>query len=493
MILQTSNLFSPKAAFATASKKNLPVFNSLHCLFFVKFEKTHLQMKLHFIAYLSLLLLFPVLLSSQTILKDSEIDKMLTEIKAENLETTVRKLVSFGTRHTLSDTKSKTQGIGAAQQWIKSEFDKYALESNGRLTASIGYFTIKADGKRISTDSQLGNVMATLRGTDPADDRIMIISGHLDSRVSDVMNTKSDAPGANDDGSGVAAMMELAKIMSKRKFPFTLIFVAVTGEEQGLYGSRHLAELAKKSKWNVIAMINNDMIGNSFSSETQLRDNTKVRVFSETIPYLETEEETKMRKATNRDNDSPSRLLARYIKTTTNQYVDQLDINLVYRNDRFLRGGDHTPFSQNGFPAIRFCEMNENFDHQHQDVRTENGVKYGDLPEFMDFEYLRKITCSNLAVFSNLAWSPKAPVNVGIEVKKLSNSSTLVWEAPEGKKVFGYQILIRETSSSHWEKTIFVTSTKAEIPYSKDNFFFAVQSIDNLGHASIPVFPIPIR
>lgn len=451
-------------------------------------------MKLHPIIYLSFIFFFsPIITSAQTILKDPEIEKMIAEVKTENLEATVRKLVSFGTRHTLSDTKSKTRGIGAAQRWVKSEFDKYALESNGRLTATIDYFTVKADGKRIANDSQLGNVMATLKGTDPTDDRVMIISGHLDSRVSDVMNAKSDAPGANDDGSGVAAMMELAKIMSKREFPLTLIFVAVTGEEQGLYGARHLAELAKKSKWNVIAMINNDMIGNSLSSGTLLRDNTQVRVFSETIPYLETEEEAKMRKATNRDNDSPSRLLARYIKTTTNQYVDQLDINLVYRNDRFLRGGDHTPFSQNGFPAIRFCEMNENHDHQHQDIRTENGIKYGDLPEFMDFEYLRKISCSNLATFSNLAWSPKAPTNVGIEVKDLTNFSTLIWKAPAGKKVYGYQILIRETASSHWEKTIFVKDTKAEIPYSKDNFFFAVQSIYELGHASIPVFPIPIR
>ena len=451
-------------------------------------------MKLRPIIYLSFIFFFsPIITSAQTILKDPEIDKMIAEVKTENLETTVRKLVSFGTRHTLSDTKSKTRGIRAAQRWLKSEFDKYALESNGRLTATIDYFTVKADGKRITVDSQLGNVMATLKGTDPTDDRVLIISGHLDSRVSDVMNSKSDAPGANDDGSGVAAMMELAKIMSKREFPFTLIFVAVTGEEQGLYGARHLAELAKKSKWNVIAMINNDMIGNSLSSGTLLRDNTQVRVFSETIPYLETEEEAKMRKATNRDNDSPSRLLARYIKTTTNQYVNQLDINLVYRNDRFLRGGDHTPFSQNGFPAIRFCEMNENHDHQHQDIRTENGIKYGDLPDFMDFEYLRKISCSNLAVFSNLGWSPKAPTNVGIEVKELTNFSTLTWKEKKKKKVYGYQILIRETASSHWEKTIFVKDTKAEIPYSKDNFFFAVQSVDELGHASIPVFPIPIR
>ena len=432
-------------------------------------------------------------ISISQVAEDPEIKKMITEVKAENLEATVRKLVSFGTRHTLSDTKSKTKGIGAAQKWVKSEFDKYALESNGRLTSTIDYFTIKADGKRITTDSQLGNVMATLKGTDPNDNRILIISGHLDSRVTNVMNVKSDAPGANDDASGVAAVMELAKIMSKRSFPSTIIFVAVTGEEQGLYGSRHLAEFAKESNWNIIAMLNNDMIGNSLSSGTNLRDNMQVRIFSEAIPYLETEDEAKIRKATNRDNDSPSRLLARYIKIVTEQYVDQLKVKLVYRNDRFLRSGDHTPFSQNGFTAVRFCEMNENFEHQHQDLRTENNIKFGDLPEFMDFDYLRKNTCANLATLANLAWSPKAPVNVGIEVKNLSNSSTLIWNAPDEKVQYGYQILMRETSSPNWEKTFFVKDTKAEIPYSKDNYFFAVQTVDDLGHTSLPVFPIPIR
>ncbi len=429
----------------------------------------------------------------QIAVDDPEIRKMISEVKSENMEATVKKLVSFGTRHTLSDTKSSTRGIGAAQRWVKSEFDNYALVSNGRLTSVIDYFTIKADGKRIKNDSQLGNVMATLKGTEVTDDRVLIISGHLDSRATDVMDSSIDAPGANDDGSGVAAMMELARIMCKREFPFTIIFVAVVGEEQGLYGAKYLADKAKEQKWNVIAMINNDMIGNSLSSGTQLRDNRQVRVFSETIPYLETEAEAKIRKSTNRDNDSPSRQLARYIKTVTNQYVEQLDIKLVYRNDRFLRGGDHTPFSQNGFTAIRFCEMNENFDHQHQTVRKENNTQYGDLPEFMDFEYLRKVACSNLATLSNLAWSPRAPLNIRIEVKDLTNFSTLVWNKPEGKSIYGYNILIRETSSPIWEKSIFVTDTNAEIPYSKDNYFFAVQSIDELGHASLPVFPIPIR
>lgn len=429
----------------------------------------------------------------QVAIYDPEIKKMVSEVSSENMEAIVKKLVSFGTRHTLSDTKSSTRGIGAAQRWVKSEFDNYAKSSNGRLTSEIDYFTIKADGRRIKNDSQLGNVMATLKGTDATDDRVLIISGHLDSRASDVMDSTIDAPGANDDASGVAAMMELARIMCKREFPFTIIFVAVVGEEQGLYGAKHLADKAKDQNWNVIAMINNDMIGNSLSSGTQLRDNTQVRVFSETIPYLETEAEAKIRKSTNRDNDSPSRQLARYIKMVTNQYVEQLDIKLIYRNDRFLRGGDHTPFSQNGFTAIRFCEMNENFDHQHQTVRKENGIQYGDLPEFMDFEYMKKVACSNLATLSNLAWSPKAPKNVGIEVKEVTNFSVLNWNKPEGKPIYGYNILIRETSSPIWEKSIFVKDTKSEIPYSKDNYFFAVQSVDELGHSSLPIFPVPIR
>ncbi len=450
-------------------------------------------MKSTTIICLFLLLLISQTNYAQTTADDPEIKKMVAEVKAENLEATVRKLVSFGTRHTLSDTKSNTRGIGAAQRWVKSEFDKYALESGGRLSSTIDYFMVKADGRRIATDSQLGNVMATLKGTDPSDNRVMIISGHLDSRATDVMDAKSDAPGANDDASGVAAMMELTRIMSKREFPLTLIFVAVTGEEQGLYGARHLAELAKESNWNIVAMLNNDIIGNSLSSDTNLRDNTKVRVFSETIPFLETESEAKMRKATNRDNDSPSRQLARYIKTATNQYVENLDIDLVYRNDRFLRGGDHTPFSQNGFTAVRFCERNENYTQQHQNLRTENNIKYGDLPEYMDFDYLRKVSCSNLATFSNLAWSPKSPTKVEIEAKELTNFSNLMWNAPEGKSVYGYHILIRETSAPHWEKAIFVTGTSAKIPYSKDNYFFAVQSVDELGHSSLPIFPVPIR
>ncbi len=357
---------------------------------------------------------------------DPEIKKMIAEVKPENLQTIVNKLVSFGTRHTLSETKSETRGIGAAQRWVKSEFDKYAVNSNGKLSSNIDYFTLKADNKRITKDTEVANVMATLKGFDPTDDRVLIISGHLDSRATDVMNANIDAPGANDDGSGVAAMMEMCRIMSTRQFPFTLIFVALTGEEQGLYGAKYLAEFAKTNKWNIVAMFNNDMIGNSTSNETGIKDNTQVRIFSESIPFLETDDESKIRKLTGRDNDSPSRQLARYIKNTTNKYVEHLEVKLVYRNDRFLRGGDHTPFMQNGFTAVRFCEMNENYNHQHQDVRNEKNIHFGDLPEYMDFEYLRKVTCANLAAFSNLGLAPKSPVNVGIEIKELTNSTTLL-------------------------------------------------------------------
>ncbi len=446
------------------------------------------------ICFLFLLLFFSASqnLFSQTIF-DPEIKKMVSEIQSESLKNIVNKLVTFGTRHTLSDSKTQNRGIVASQKWVKSEFEKYALESQGRLTSVIDYFNLKADGKRILKDTEVANVMATLKGTNPNDSRVLIISGHLDSRATDVMDAQSDAPGANDDGSGVAAMMEISKIMCKRQFPFTIIFVAVTGEEQGLYGARHLAEFAKTNNWNIVSMLNNDMIGNSLSSGTAIRNNTKVRVFSEAIPFLETESEAKIRKQINRDNDSPSRELARYIKTSTNQYVDQLDIDLVYRNDRFLRGGDHTPFMQNGFTAVRFCEMNENYEQQHQNLRTENGIKYGDLPEFMDFEYLRKVTCANLATLANLALSPFSPTDVGIEIKELTNFSDLVWKASELKVPFGYNILIRETASSHWEKTIFTKDTKIKIPFSKDNYFFGVQAVDELGHCSLPIFPIPVK
>lgn len=448
-------------------------------------------MKKHAFVVISLCLIGMMVstsLWSQNEQADPAIIKMLSNVESARLEATVNKLVSFGTRHALSDTRSDVRGIGAAQRWVKAQFDEYAKKSNGRLTSEIDWFTVKADGKRILNDVKMANVIAVLNGTDPQDNRVLIVSGHLDSRATNIMDTKIDAPGADDDGSGVAAVMELARIMSQQTFPCKIIFAVVSGEEEGLYGSSYLADSAKKAHWNVIAMLNDDMIANSLSSGTGLRENSKVRVFSETIPYVETPEQAKMRKATGAENDSPSRELARYVKSITDQYVPNLNVDLVYRTDRFLRGGDQIPFMQNGFTAVRLCEMDENFDHQHQNVRTENGIEYGDLPKFLDYEYARKITCANLATLSNLAWAPYAPSNVVIEVKDLTNSSTLSWDQPFDAP-YGYQVLLRETSSPQWQKSIFTKNTHITIPYSKDNYFFAVQSVDSLGHASIPVFP----
>lgn len=432
---------------------------------------------------------------SQTVIahRDPEITAMVQDISAEQLEKNIRKLASFGTRHTLSQTESNTEGIGAARNWVKSEFEKYAEESEGRLVVELDAFDVPADGRRITEDARLANVMATLEGTDPEDERILIISGHLDSRASDVMDSNISAPGANDDGSGVAVVMELARVMSKRAFPATIIFVAVSGEEQGLIGARHLAEKAKENNWNIVAMLNNDMVGNSSSSGTNLKDNTQVRVFSEGVPKFETEEMERMRQYTAGENDSKSRQLARYIKEIGERYVAQLEVTLNYRSDRFLRGGDHTPFSQNGFTAVRLTEINENYYQQHQDVRVENGIQYGDLPEFVDFEYARKIAGVNLSTLANLALAPAAPENVGIDVSQLSNESLLKWEDAKGTKPYGYYVLMRETYRPFWEKKIFVKGNEAVLPYSKDNYFFAVQAVDEDGHESLPIFPAPIR
>ena len=428
---------------------------------------------------------------TQIIHRDAEIERMVKEISATNLEKYVRDLAGFRTRHTLSPNNPK-EGISASQQYVLNHFKSFEAASGGRLTSFIDTYTIPADSRRIPTDTQSGNVMATLKGSDPNDDRVFIISAHVDSRALDVMNTKIDAPGANDDGSGVAAVIELARIMSQKSFPSTIIFVAVSGEEQGLKGAAYLAEKAKKENWNLVAMLNNDMIGNSNSSETNINDNTRVRIFSEGVPAAETEQMTAIRRYTNGENDSKSRQLARYMKEVGERYVDQLEVKLVYRNDRFLRGGDHTPFAREGFTAIRVCEMNENYYHQHENVRVENGIQYGDLPEFVDFEYMRKVTGINLASLYSMASAPSEPQSVGIDVRKLSNTSILKWEAPAKGKAKGYYVLMRETDSSTWEKKFYTEENTLTIPYSKDNYFFAVQSVDENGHESMAVFPQPI-
>ncbi|EOZ93699.1 Leucine aminopeptidase-related protein [Indibacter alkaliphilus LW1] len=432
------------------------------------------------------------LAEAQTIIhKNPEIEKMVSEVSAENLEKYVMQLAAFKTRHTLS-ADSEDKGILASQKYVLSLFKSFESEAGGRLSSEIDRFTVEADGRRIPTDSQLGNIMATLKGTDPDDDRVFLISAHIDSRALDVMNTEIDAPGANDDGSGVAAVIELARIMSKRSFPSTIIFVIVSGEEQGLKGAAYLAEKAKNENWNLVAMLNNDMLGNSHSSETNILDNTRVRIFSEGVPMAETEQMSAIRRYTNAENDSKSRQLARYMKELGERYVDQLEVKLIYRNDRFLRGGDHTPFAREGFTAIRVTEMNENYYHQHENVRLEDGIQYGDLPEFVDYEYIRKNAAMNLASLASMASAPSEPQMVGIDVRRLSNTTTLRWEAPATGKAKGYYVLMRETDASMWEKKFYTENMELTIPYSKDNYFFAVQAVGEKGHESMAVFPQPI-
>jgi hypothetical protein len=287
--------------------------------------------------------------------------------------------------------------------------------------------------------------------------------------------------------------MELARVMSKQSYNCTLIFVAMVGEEQGLYGAANLAKRAKEAKWNVAGMITNDIVGNTYGLETDLKDNRSVRIFSEGVSQTETTAQAGTRTNIGSENDGIARQFARYLKEVGERYVDQLDVKLIYRRDRYLRGGDHTPFSQQGFAAIRVTEMNENFNRQHQNVRTENGVDYGDLPDFVDYNYTQKVARMNLAALANLAAGPREPQQVKMQTSELTNKSTLKWEAPKGEKPAGYYVVMRETSSPTWEKKFFVTENQITLNYSKDNYFFGVQSVDADGHESMVVIPLPGR
>ncbi|MGB4848314.1 MAG: M28 family metallopeptidase [Saprospiraceae bacterium] len=428
---------------------------------------------------------------TQTIIqKDPQIEKMVSEVSKDSLQSYIHTLVSFGTRNTLSTQTNPNRGIGAARKWVLSRFNEFAKQSGGRLTAMIDTTTLQKDGKRVDITLLLGNVMATLKGMDTADTRIFIISGHLDNMRSNVMDRTGDAPGADDDASGVAAVLECARIMSKSTFPATIIFVAVSGEEQGLLGSGYMAEKAKQEKWNIEAVLNNDIIGSNNSSETNNISNAKIRVFSEAFSVQDTGKAALNIRSMGLENDGKARQLARYVKEIGERYVDNLEVVMIYRNDRFLRGGDHTPYVQRGFTAVRFTEMNENYYHQHQDVRMENGIQYGDLPEFIDFEYLRKNTAMNLCNLANLAKAPSMPRDVKVDTRKLTNFTNLSWTSAPSGKVKGYYILMRETTSAVWQKKIFTTDLKADLPYSKDNYFFAVQSVSEDGNESLPVVPV---
>ncbi|HVE48127.1 MAG TPA: M28 family peptidase, partial [Casimicrobiaceae bacterium] len=369
---------------------------------------------------------------------DPDIARLVGEMSPERLEKYVRALVGFGTRHSLSSTEDPKRGIGAARRWIRDTLQKCSTDAGGRLNVEFDTFE-QAATPRIPKPATLVNVVATLPGTDSeAKSRTLVVSGHYDSMCSNVMNSECDAPGANDDGSGTALVMELACTFAKRRFPATLVFMTVAGEEQGLLGAAHWARRARDRDQNIEAMITNDIVGNA-QDETGKRDASYVRLFAQGVPAgKELSEEWQRRLETGGENDSPPRALARAIRESAERYVPDLAIKIVYRRDRYLRGGDHIPFLAQGYAAVRFTEAHEDFRHQHQDVRIVDGVQYGDLPEFVDYAYLANVARVNAAALASLARAPAPPSGVRIETTRLENSTTLSWLANRETDLAGY-------------------------------------------------------
>ncbi|PWN71185.1 peptidase M28 [Chryseobacterium phosphatilyticum] len=439
--------------------------------------------------YSFFLILISCTVFSQGHSKDIEIQKYVSQVNEDSLKSYINKLVGFQTRHTLSTIDDPKQGIGAARNWVVEKFKDYAKHSEGRMEVYLQQEDLQPDGKRIDRVVSLGNAIAFLKGKDPDDKRIFLIGGHLDSRVTDVMNRTSAAPGANDDGSGVSAVIEAARILSRSSFPASIIFVAFSGEEQSLLGSKMLSEKIRKENGQLEAVLNNDMIGNPKAGETGELNTRILRVFSEGLPYKDLDQKAMTIRNLGFENDGESRQLARYIKEIAEQYVKGLEIKLIYRNDRFLRGGDHSSFVNNGFPSVRLTEYYENYNHQHQDIRMENNKQFGDLPEFIDFKYLKRNVAVNIAVLANLAKSTSKPERVEMDVKELTNSTTLHWEKPKSGTPVGYYVLARETDSPVWQEKIFTKELSIKIPLSKDNYIFAVQTINQYGNLSVPVIP----
>jgi Zn-dependent M28 family amino/carboxypeptidase len=421
--------------------------------------------------------------------RNPAVQRIVQEISAESLREIVEKLVSFGTRHTLSDTVSATRGIGAARRWIRSEFERYARASNGRMTVEF-HQTIVPPSARVPAPSNVVNVVATLRPKDPgsvAAKRMIVVGGHYDSRAGDPLDAVSDAPGANDDGSGTALVLELARIMSKRDFEATVVFIAFAGEEQGLLGATAWAETAKRNGWNIEAMLNNDIVGSSVGGEGAKEDGY-VRLFSEAFSQADTGAVFRSRVMLGHENDGGSRSLARYIKDLAEWYNPGFMVKMVYRLDRFSRGGDHRPFHNLGYPAVRFSVARENYDWQHQDVRKENDKQYGDLIEFMDFPYLTNVARANAAAIATLAWAPAPPKNVGL-VSALGYETILRWDRNTEVDLAGYYVSYRETTSPVWQHHVFTTDTTVTLAVPKDEFLFGVQAIDKEANISLTTMP----
>ncbi len=446
-----------------------------------------------FTTFLVFLLTFVAAVSGQSKNNpDPEITSMIKKVSPKNIEMSIRKLVSFGTRNTLSEQDNPTRGIGAARDWIFNEFQSISVDCGGCLVVEKQNF-LQPKANRIPEPTTLTNIVATLRGsTDPG--RVYVVSGHYDSMCSSPTDGKCDAPGANDDASGTAVVIELARVMSKAKFDATIVFVAVAGEEQGLLGAAYFAEQAKQKGMNIEGMFTNDIVGGVTSQKNSPHRN-RVRVFAEGVPTDENEAEARTRRSVGGENDSEARQLGRYVKEQSARYIKNFQAWPIYRRDRYLRGGDHIPFLERGFPAVRITEADEDYTHQHQNVRRENGIFYGDTPEFVDFEYTANVARVNLAALASLAKAPAIPKNTGIVTSRLTNDTELKWNANTDHDIAGYEIVWRDTSSPDWTGSINVGNVTNYVvkSMSKDNYFFGVRAVDKSGNKSPVAYPRPVR
>jgi hypothetical protein len=424
---------------------------------------------------------------------DPRISEAIKQVSADHIRQTIQKLVGFQNRSTLSaqneDSIKAGKGIGAAREWIKSELERDSKECGGCLEVKTDSFE-EQPADRIPKPTQITNVYAVLRGTDPQQaDRMVLVTGHYDSRNSDNLNATDAAPGTNDDGSGTAVSLECARVLSKMKFPATIIFLTVAGEEQGLNGSKHFAQMARREGWNLEAVLNNDIVGGDRSPQ---QDASVVRVFSEGLPAAASEAEIRRIRALGGENDSTSRELARFVAEVGRTYDAGVKPLLIFRLDRYLRGGDHYSFNQQGFAAVRLTEYREDYNHQHQNVRTEGSIEYGDLPKFVDFDYVARVARLNAATLAALASAPASPAKVKMLTKELQNDTTLTWESSPGAA--SYEVLWRATNAPDWEHVqTFGNATRATLRLSKDNEIFGVRAVDGAGHRSLPVVPEPER
>jgi len=424
---------------------------------------------------------------------DPHIAGTIKQVSADHIRQIIEKLVGVQNRSTLSAQDEASikagHGIGAAREWIKAEFERVSRECGGCLEVKTDSFE-EQPADRIPKPTEITNVYAVLRGTDSQQaKRIVLVTGHYDSRNSDNFNITDAAPGANDDASGTAVSLECARVLSKMKFPATIVFLTVAGEEQGLNGSKHFAQMAKHGGWNIEAVLNNDIVGGDRSPQ---QDASVVRVFSEGLPAAASEADTRRIRALGGESDSISRELARFVAEVGRTYDAGVKPLLIFRLDRFLRGADHYSFNQQGFAAVRLTELREDYNHQHQNVRTEGSVEYGDLPKFVDFDYVARVAELNAAALAALASAPAPPSKVRMLTKDLQNDTTLIWEASPGAA--GYEVLWRATSAPDWEHVqTFESGTRATLKVSKDNVIFAVRAVDSAAHGSLPVVPEPER